>query len=93
MRMKFAGVLVALLVIGSPAVGAARDQCERLPRTALKTRACNPKAECLSAIPKNLPPDVRAAREKECSRQPAAGVCYGPDRYDPQADCKDTRRR
>ena len=91
--MRFAGVFVALLVLGAPAIGAARDECERLPRTALKTRSCNPQAECLRAIPRTLSAGARAAREKECSRQPATGVCYGPDRYDPQAACRDTRRR
>jgi hypothetical protein len=82
---------VLLFVATSPA--AAANDCDRLPESALKGRACNPQAECMRAIPRELKGAARAQREKECSHLPTAGVCHGPDRYDPQADCRGTRRR
>lgn len=82
------GLVVLALSAGSPAVAVADKACESLPRSALKTRSCNPQADCLRAIPGELKGGARAAREKECSRLPQAGTCYGPDRYDPQSDCR-----
>lgn len=88
------GLVVLALSAGAPAVASAADEaCESLPRSALKTRSCNPQADCLRAIPATMQGASRAVREKECSRLPLAGVCYGPDRYDPQSDCRSSRRR
>jgi hypothetical protein len=88
------GLVALALFAGGPAVARAADKaCESLPRSALKTRSCNPQADCLRAIPSELKGGARAAREKECSRLPLAGMCYGPDRYDPQSDCRSSRRR
>ena len=94
-KLHSAAVLIALtLVVGMPALGRAADKsCDALPRSALKTRSCNPQADCLRTIPRDVHGPGRTAREKECSRLPVTGVCYGPDRYDPQADCRDTRKR
>ena len=89
-----AGLVAVALVAGAPAMGRAADNsCDSLPRSALKTRTCNPQADCLNAIQKELQGLVRVSREKECSRLPTRGMCYGPDKYDPQADCKDARKR
>lgn len=90
------GLLALALSVAGPAVvpgSAAGKECDGLPRSALKTRSCNPQADCLRAIPESLKGAARAAREKECSRLPVAGMCYGPDRYDPQSDCRSSRRR
>jgi hypothetical protein len=88
------GLIALALAIGAPGTASAADKaCESLPRSALKTRSCNPQADCLRAIPSQLKGGSRAAREKECSRLPLAGTCYGPDRYDPQSDCRSSRRR
>jgi hypothetical protein len=84
---------LALLVVAAPAGTAANGKCEALPRSALKTRTCNPQADCQRAIPRELSGPARAARERECARLPVSGVCYGPETYDPQADCRDTKRR
>lgn len=83
---------LAVILGGASVVGAA-DPCEGLPRSALKTRSCDPQADCLGTIPRELQGAARAAREKECSRLPTKGMCYGPDKYDPQADCRDARKR
>lgn len=89
-----AGLLALVLVAGTPAMARAADpSCDSLPRSALKTRTCNPQADCLGTIQKGLQGVSRTAREKECSRLPTRGMCYGPDKYDPQADCRDARKR
>jgi hypothetical protein len=85
------GLAALALAAGAPAAGSAAEKCESLPRSALKTRTCSPQAECIRTIPRDLQGAARAAREKECSRLPDAGVCYGPDRYDPQSDCRNRR--
>ena len=94
-KLQGIAVLVALtLVVGTSSMSRAADKaCDSLPRSALKTRTCNPQADCLGTIQKALQGPARNAREKECSRLPTRGMCYGPDKYDPQADCKDTRKR
>jgi hypothetical protein len=90
-----AGLVALALVAGTPALArAAGDKaCEALPRSALKTRTCNPQDDCLARIQKVVQGDARAARQRECSRLPTRGMCYGPDTYDPQADCKDAKKR
>ena len=89
-----AGLLALALVAGTPVTARAADKsCDSLPRSALKTRVCNPQADCLATIQRGLQNVAREVREKDCSRLPTRGMCYGPDKYDPQADCKDTRKR
>ena len=89
-----AGLVALALVAGTPAMVRAADKsCDALPRSALKTRTCNPQADCLGTIQRGLQGAALAARQKECSRLPTKGVCYGPDKYDPQADCRDARKR
>src|SRR5687767_13486710 len=89
-----AGLVALVLVAGTPAMTPAADKsCDSLPRSALKTRTCNPQADCLGSIQKGLQGPARASREKECSRLPSKGMCYGPDKYDPQANCRDARKR
>ena len=92
---KFQSIAVAgafSMLLVTPVVGAA-DSCDRLPKSALKAHICNPQAECRRAIPDELRGAVRAQRERECGRLPTSGNCHGPDRYDPQADCRGGRRR
>jgi hypothetical protein len=72
---------------------AAADSCDALPRSALRPRECNPRQECLRAIPADLKGPAREARERECSRQPASGTCYGPQTYNPQAECRSARKK
>ena len=81
------------LFAAAPGLASAQDRCDRLPASALKERSCSPQEECLRAISAELKGSARANRERECLRLPATGVCLGPDRYDPRAECKDTRRR
>ena len=92
-KLHFVSGLAALaLVLAAPVAASAKD-CDALPRSALKERKCNPQAECLAAISKDVKGGARESRQTECSRLPTSGVCHGPDRYDPQADCREPRRK
>ncbi len=92
-KLHFVSGLAALaLVLAAPVAASAKD-CEALPRSALKERDCNPQAECYASIPKDAKVGALEARKKECSRLPKSGVCHGPDRYDPQAECRSARRK
>jgi hypothetical protein len=93
LRGPFIALTAAVLAVGAPGVVAAKPDCDALPKSALKTRSCNPQAECRAKIPDRLRGDARDRRERECDRLPSSGVCHGPDRYDPQADCRTQRRK
>ncbi|MBI2205347.1 MAG: hypothetical protein HYU41_15975 [Candidatus Rokubacteria bacterium] len=86
------GVLAVVFLVVTPAVSRAANDCDALPRSALKTRTCNPQAECLAKVPRDVKGPAREARQRECSRLPTSGVCHGPDRYDPQAECRERRK-
>ena len=92
LRLPLIALAAAVLAVGAPAAADAAKDCEGLPRSALKTRSCNPQAECRAAIPDGVRGAARERRERECERLPSSGVCHGPDRYDPQADCRRQRR-
>ena len=78
---------MALLV---PPVASARDggDCATLPASALRPRPCDPQAECLRLIPKDVSGKELAARQRDCQNQPTSGTCYGPDAYNPQEECR-----
>src|SRR5437762_13034355 len=81
--------LIFAIALALPAVASARDtgECAKLPASALRPRPCNPQAECLRLIPKDVPDKERAARQRDCQNQPKSGTCYGPDAYNPQEEC------
>ncbi|MBI1734098.1 MAG: hypothetical protein HYR51_02885 [Candidatus Rokubacteria bacterium] len=92
LRLAFMAVTAVVLAFGAPVVAGAAQSCDALPRSALKTRSCNPQAECRAAISKDARGAARDRRARDCERLPISGVCHGPDRYDPQADCRTQRR-
>jgi hypothetical protein len=92
-RSQLAIGLVAWAVLIAPPAVFAGGECDTLPRSALKQRTCNPQAECFASIRKDIKGASLDARRKECNRLPTAGVCHGPDRYDPQADCRQARKK
>lgn len=87
------GCAVALLVLGAAAVASADSHCDSLPTSALRTRPCDPREECLKAIPTDMKGPQLDARRKECSRLPTSGVCHGPDTYNPQAECRAQKQK
>lgn len=92
-RVRVVAAFAVLALVAAPVAASASSQCDALPRSALRTRPCNPRAECLAAIAKDVKGPAREARQGECERLPASGVCHGPDRYDPQAECRQQRRK
>jgi hypothetical protein len=93
LRGPFIALAAVVLAVGAPVAADAKPDCDALPRSALKARSCNPQAECRAAIPDKVSGPARERRERECDRMPTSGLCHGPDRYDPQADCRTQRRR
>ena len=79
-------ILIVWFVAAPIAIGAAAD-CRSLPASALKPRACSPRDECLRLIPRDLQGQALEAARRDCQRQPASGICHGPERYNPQAAC------
>jgi hypothetical protein len=87
-----AGIAAAVLLVSATIASAAAD-CGALPTSALRTRPCNPQAECLAAIAKDAKPGEAEARRKQCSRLPTTGVCHGPETYNPQDECRQQQRK
>lgn len=88
-------LLIALILAAAgwlslaPAVRAAEPQnCGFLPSSAQRPRSCNPQEECRRLLSRNLKGPAREAPGTDCSRLPTNGTCYGPDTYDPQAECR-----
>jgi hypothetical protein len=78
----------SLLLAAGPAPAQPQD-CGSLPSSAQRARTCNPQAECLGQVEQRLKgPGLDAAR-RDCQRLPTAGTCYGPETYNPQADCRE----
>jgi hypothetical protein len=92
-KLHLVSGLAALALVAAAPVAASAKDCDALPRSALKERECNPQAECYASIPKDVKGAALDARRKECSHLPKSGVCHGPDRYDPQAECRSARRK
>ena len=87
------GLTLAVWFVAAPlAVGAAAD-CSSLPTSALKPRPCNPREQCLRLISKGLEGQALEATKRDCQRQPASGICHGPDTYNPQAECRAEQRK
>jgi hypothetical protein len=85
-------ILLAALVLGAgPALpaGAAGDDCGALPSSAQKARTCNPQQQCLAQVEGALKGQALESARKDCQRLPTTGTCYGPETYNPQAECRD----
>jgi hypothetical protein len=80
--------LVALAVAALPAAAQPRD-CGSLPTSAQKSHTCNPQQECVAKLESKLKGPALDAARKDCQRLPSSGTCYGPDTYNPQAECRD----
>jgi hypothetical protein len=89
----FAATVLAWVLLAAAPVPGLAASCDALPRSALRTRACNPQQECLKAIPKGVADAALAGRRKECERLPTSGLCHGPEAYDPQAECRAQGKR
>jgi hypothetical protein len=77
-----------LLLAPLPAAAQPKD-CDSLPSTAQRARACNPQQECLARVEARLKGPALEAARRDCRRLPTTGTCYGPETYNPQAECRE----
>jgi hypothetical protein len=93
--------LVAMMVIALPAgmagargaASARGDECSALPTSARRPWTCSPRAECQKMIGRDLAGPALAAARADCERLPTSGTCYGPETYNPQAECRARQKR
>jgi hypothetical protein len=91
---RFRLTVVTALVLATAVMAAAQPRdCSSLPTSAQRPRPCNPQEECLRLLGRNLQPKDSEDARRACSRHPTSGTCYGPDRYNPQAECRARERR
>ena len=82
-------LLVAAVALAAlPAAAQPRD-CGALPSSAQKARTCNPQQECVAQVEGKLKGPALESARKDCQRLPTSGTCYGPDTFNPQADCRE----
>ena len=86
-------LLVAAVALAAlPAAAQPRD-CGALPSSAQKARTCNPQQECVAQVEGKLKGAALDSARKDCQRLPTSGTCYGPDTYNPQAECRERTTR
>jgi hypothetical protein len=84
--------LFALLRVAGTAAAQSQD-CSRLPTSAQRARTCNPQQECLAQVERTLKGPALESGRRDCQRLPTSGTCYGPETYNPQAECRERPRR
>lgn len=84
-------LLATLALTALPA--AAQPDCGALPSSAQRARTCNPQRECLAQVEQQLKGGNVEAARRDCQRLPSSGTCYGPDTFNPQAECRDRQRK
>lgn len=85
-------VLAWLTLVAVPAAAQPRD-CGALPGSAQKARTCNPQQQCLAQVEGKLRGGALDGARKDCQRLPTSGTCYGPETFNPQADCREQSGR
>jgi hypothetical protein len=89
----FAALLLGALPVHVGTVAAQGRDCASLPTTAQKARTCSPQAECLAQVERSLKGQALDASRRDCQRLPTSGTCYGPETYNPQAECRERQGR
>jgi hypothetical protein len=90
--MRVVPILLAVLALMAAPAAAQPGDCGALPRSAQKARTCNPQQDCLAKVDR-LKGAARDAARKDCQRLPSSGTCYGPDTFNPQADCRERQTK
>jgi hypothetical protein len=85
-------LLASLLTLASPTAAQPQD-CASLPTSAQRTRTCNPQHECMAQVERTLRGTALESGRRDCQRLPTSGTCFGPETYNPQADCRERQRR
>jgi hypothetical protein len=91
MRRAVWVVFASLLLCALPAAAQSQD-CGSLPTAAQRARVCSPRQECLAQVEKSLKGPALESGRRDCERLPTSGTCYGPQTYNPQAECRDRQR-
>jgi hypothetical protein len=82
--------LAATALAALPAAAQPKD-CGSLPTSAQKARTCNPQQECLAQMETKMKGFALDSARKDCQRLPTTGTCYGPDTFNPQAECQEAQ--
>ena len=90
---RVAWTLLASLLAAAPLAAAQPQDCASLPSSAQRTRTCNPQRECMAQVERTLKGPAMESGRKDCQRLPTSGTCFGPETYNPQADCRERQRR
>lgn len=87
--MKPLTLALAAVLTLAPIVATAQPRdCDALPASAQRPRACNPQQECLVKVQQALAGRTLVSARESCRRMPTSGTCYGPETYDPRAECR-----
>jgi hypothetical protein len=86
-------LLVAALLLTALPTAAQAPDCSNLPASAQRARICNPQRECMAQVERSLKGPAMESGRRDCQRLPTSGTCYGPEMYNPQAECRDRQRR
>ena len=85
-------LLASIAFTALPAVAQPRD-CSALPSSAQKARTCNPQQQCLAQVEGKLKGPALESARQDCQRLPTSGTCYGPDTFNPQAECREQQSK
>ena len=88
----FVPLVASLILSAGPAVAQPQD-CASLPTSAQKARPCNPQQECLGKVQGKMRGLGLQSAERDCRRLPTSGTCYGPETYNPQAECRQQQQQ
>jgi len=80
--------VVVLALTALPAAAQPKD-CGSLPTSAQRSHTCNPQQECVAKVESKLKGPALDAARRDCQRLPSSGTCYGPETYNPQAECRE----
>ena len=86
-------ILGATLLLTALPAAAQPPDCSSLPASAQRARTCNPQQECVAQVEKSLKGPAVESGRRDCQRLPTSGTCYGPEIYNPQAECRDRQRQ
>jgi len=87
--MRPLALLLACLALTALPAAAQPKECGSLPTSAQKAHTCNPQQECVGQVENKLKGSALDAARKDCQRLPTSGTCYGPDTFNPQAECRE----
>ncbi|HET7342342.1 MAG TPA: hypothetical protein VFL90_12845 [Methylomirabilota bacterium] len=84
-------LLLAALALGAAPALAQPSECSALPSSAQRAHTCNPRQQCLAQVEGKLKGAALESARKDCQRLPTSGTCYGPDTFNPQAECREAK--